>query len=123
MAVGRSVSKRAKSVLMYFMDGPILQCSDCNIEIIVRPNGQLRLHGHLLGIAVESIMLHYCEKLMGVVVFANDQGQLQFEGSWTLAFQILLVCEPLSKLLLPLTQFRRAKPDLQFFDGYISIPN
>ena len=26
-----------------------------------------------------STMLHYCEKLMGVVVFAKGQGQVKFE--------------------------------------------
>ena len=84
MTLGRAVSKLAKKKLTYVMDDPILQCSDCNIEIIVRPTGQLRLHGHLPRIAVESIMVQYCEKLMGVVVFAKAQGQVQFESSWTL---------------------------------------
>ena len=34
--------------------------------------------------AVESIMVCYFKKLMGVVVFAKAQGQVQFESSWTL---------------------------------------
>ena len=41
--------------------------------------------------AVESIMVCYFKKLMGGVVLAKALGQVQFESSWTLAFQTLLV--------------------------------
>ena len=66
------------------MDGPILQCSDCNREIIVRPTATA-----WPTIAVESIMVCYFKKVNGstmyIVVFAKAQGQVQFESSWTLS--------------------------------------
>ena len=71
------------------MDGPILQCSDCNREIIVRPTATA-----WPPIAVESIMVCYFKKVNGstmyIVVFAKAQGQVQLESSWTLPFLGLL---------------------------------
>ena len=44
---------------------------------------------------------HYCEKLMGVVVFAKVQGQVKFEGPRT--FRLCKSADLCKKLLLPLT--------------------
>ena len=75
----------------------------------------------------ESIMVCYFKKLMGVVVFANAQGQVQFESSWT--FSVLGLSDFTKVWSADLCKncyshqhnsdqywFQHTKPDLQFFD-------
>ena len=45
--------------------------------------GELGSHGGNPQVVVKSTMVHYCEELMGVVVFAKVQGQVKFESPRT----------------------------------------
>ena len=72
------------------MDGPLLQYCRLQHRDHSKANWATVAAWNLPRIVVESIMVRYFKNIMGVVVFAKAQGQVQLESSWTLPFLGLL---------------------------------